>query len=158
MAALAGGPEGRSAIEEAKQFLLDVLSEGEEGQKQIKRQSEEQGFHWRTVRRAKDLLGVEAIREGGLGEKGHWVWRLANKPKVSTPELGHLSHLRQVECPKVPKVSNVEAGHLSGSCLDTDLEERAAILEYDGGLSRAEAESKAAAEYPELPDFLRRVQ
>jgi hypothetical protein len=58
----------------------------------------------------------------------------------------------------VPKVSNVEAGHLSGSCLDTDLEERAAILEYDGGLSRAEAESKAAAEYPELPDFLRRVQ
>jgi AAA domain len=66
MAALAGGPEGRSAIEEAKQFLHEVLSEGQEGQKEIKRQAEEAGFHWRTVRRAKDLLGVTAIREGAL--------------------------------------------------------------------------------------------
>src|SRR5262245_45308859 len=45
MAALASGPEGRSAIEEAKQFLLDVLSEGQQGKKEIKRQSEEAGFH-----------------------------------------------------------------------------------------------------------------
>ena len=38
----------------------------------------------------------------------------------------------------------------------TDLEERAAILEYDGGLTRAEAEAQAAVEFPELPAFLRR--
>jgi len=158
MAALAGGQEGRSAIEEAKQFLLEVLSSGEESQKEIKRQAEEAGFHWRTVRRAKDLLGVEAIRTGGIGEKGRWIWRLTKKPKVSTSEFGHLSHLSQVEPPKVPKVSNVEAGHLSGCHLDADGEERAAILEYDGGFSRAEAESRTAAEFPELPDFLRRVQ
>ena len=76
---------------------------------------------------------------------------------VSTSEFGHLSHL-SVEPPKVPKVSNVEAGHLSGCHLDADGEERAAILEYDGGFSRAEAESRTAAEFAELPDFLRRVQ
>jgi hypothetical protein len=35
-------------------------------------------------------------------------------------------------------------------------EERAAILEYDGGLSRAEAEAQAADEVPELPAFLNR--
>ena len=36
--------------------------------------------------------------------------------------------------------------------------ERAAILEYEGGLTRAEAEAQAAQEYPELPDFLDRRQ
>jgi putative DNA primase/helicase len=158
MAALAGGPEGRSAIEEAKQFLLDVLSEGQEGQKEIKRQAEETGFHWRTVRRAKDMLGVEAIREGGIGENGRWVWRLTNKSKVSTSELGHLSHLSQLERPKVPKVSNVQVGHLREVYLDADGEERAAILEYDAGFTRAEADAQAAEEFPELPDFLRRVR
>jgi hypothetical protein len=152
MAALAGGPEGRRALEEAKQFLLDVLLEGQEGQKDIKRQAEDAGFHWRTVRRAKELLGVEAIREGGIGEKGRWVWRLTKKPKVSTSEFGHLSHLSQVEVPKVPKVSNIEVGHLSGC----DVEERAATLEYDRGLSRAEAEAAAMSEFPELPAFLDR--
>ena len=113
MAALAGSPEGKSAIDEAKQFLLDVLSEGEEGQKEIKRQAEEAGFHWRTIRRAKDLLGVEAIREGGIGERGRWIWRLTRKPKVSASEFGHLSHLSKLQPSKLPKVSNVEAGHLS---------------------------------------------
>ena len=46
---------------------------------------------------------------------------------------------------------------------DTDLddnivarEERAAVLEYDGGLDRQQAEQEAAEEfsYPELPEFL----
>ena len=37
-------------------------------------------------------------------------------------------------------------------------EERAAIKEYDGGLSQTEAEGAAAAEFPEMPDFLRRQQ
>ena len=138
--------------------MLDVLSEGQEGQKEIKRQAEEAGFHWRTVRRAKELLGVEAIREGGIGEKGRWVWRLTKKPKVSTSEFGHLSHLSEVERSKVPKVSNVEAGHLSNGHFDDDFQERAAILEYEGGLFRAEAEARATAEFPELPTFLRRVQ
>jgi hypothetical protein len=156
MAALAGNSDGRSAIEEAKQFLLEVLSEGQEGQKEIKRQAEEAGFHWRTVRRAKDLLGVEAIREGGLSEKGRWIWRLAKKPKVSTSEFGHLSHLSQLEPPKVPKVSNVKPGHLREGYLDADAEERAAILEYDAGLSRTEAEARASEEMPDLPELLDR--
>ena len=38
----------------------------------------------------------------------------------------------------------------------TDLEQRAAILEYDGGLTRGEAEAQAAVEFPELPAFLNR--
>ena len=91
VAALAGDPEGRNALEEAKQFLLEVLSEGPEGQKEIKRQAEESGFHWRTVRRAKDALRVEVRREGGIAERGRWVWRLSKTPKVSNVEAGHLN-------------------------------------------------------------------
>jgi hypothetical protein len=37
-----------------------------------------------------------------------------------------------------------------------DFEERAAILEYDGGVTRAEAEALAAEEFPGVPEFLRR--
>ena len=44
-------------------------------------------------------------------------------------------------------------------CLgQVDPDEGAAIREYDGGFSRAEAETQAAEEFPELPEFLRRVQ
>ena len=94
MAALAGGPEGRNALEEAKQFLIEVLGQGgQEDQKEIKRQAEEAGFGWRTVRRAKELLRVEACREGGIGEKGRWVWRLSKTPKVSIRRLATLAIL-----------------------------------------------------------------
>jgi hypothetical protein len=37
-----------------------------------------------------------------------------------------------------------------------DFEERAAILEYDGGFTRAEAEAQVAREMPDLPAFLDR--
>ena len=54
-----------------------------------------------------------------------------------------------------PKMSTYAGNeHL---CADqVDLEERAAILEYDAGLTRAEAEALAAKEFPELPAFLDR--
>jgi hypothetical protein len=48
--------------------------------------------------------------------------------------------------------------HLCAPKTREDFEERAAILEYDGGLTRPEAEARAANEFPELLDFLRRVQ
>ena len=57
----------------------------------------------------------------------------------------------------MPKVSNVEPGHLRERYLDADAEERGAILECDAGLGRAEAEARAAEEFPELPEFLRRL-
>jgi hypothetical protein len=49
---------------------------------------------------------------------------------------------------------------LETNVADVDFEERAAILEYEGGLTRAEAEAQAAIEMPDLPAFLdrRRVQ
>ena len=135
MAALAGSPEGRNALEEAKQLLLEVLPEGP---KEIKRQAEEAGIHWSTVRRAKELLRVEACREGGIASQGRWIWRLTRKPKVPIPEFEHLSNLSEEKwrkTPKVPKVPKVEDEHLSEPLMDEEaaFEERAAIFEYDGG-------------------------
>jgi hypothetical protein len=43
-----------------------------------------------------------------------------------------------------------------GDDRQTAFEERAAILEYDCGLERTEAEAIAAQEFPELPPFLDR--
>jgi len=148
MAALAGSAEGRNALEEAKQFLLDVLPEG---QKEIKRLAEEAGFGWSTVRRAKELLRVEACREGGIAEQGRWIWRLTRKPKVSILEDEHLSNLSEEKwrkTPKVPKVLNVEDEHLSEPLMDEAVafEERAASLQYDAAFSREKAEAEAARE------------
>jgi hypothetical protein len=44
MAALGGGPDGRSAIEEAKQFLLDVLSDGRKAKKKSSGRQRRQDF------------------------------------------------------------------------------------------------------------------
>ena len=112
-------------------MLLEVLPEGP---KEIKRQAEEAGIHWSTVRRAKELLRVEACREGGIASQGRWIWRLTRKPKVPIPEFEHLSNLSEEKwrkTPKVPKVPKVEDEHLSEPLMD----------EY--GLSREEAEAQA---------------
>jgi len=47
-----------------------------------------------------------------------------------------------------------DVAHGVAHVADADLEERAAILEFDGGLSRAEAETRAVAEMPDIPEFL----
>jgi hypothetical protein len=144
---------------EAKQFLWELLSEGPISQKDVRKNAEEAGFGWRTVRRAKDALRVEARRDGGMAECGRWIWLLPDGPKMSSQEVGHLSnfgHLSGPKMSKVPKAAIPDVGHLSEHQLDDEFEEGAAIRECDGRLPQADAEVAAAEEFPELPDFLRR--
>jgi hypothetical protein len=56
---------------------------------------------------------------------------------------------------KVAEVAEVADSGAEGS-QEIDFEERAAILEFDGGLNRAEANARAIDEFPEMPEFLRR--
>jgi len=64
----------------AMEFLKALPAEGAPA-KDVRRQAQEAGLSWATVRRAKAKLGVKAEREGGFGGAGRWIWR---RPRVST--------------------------------------------------------------------------
>lgn len=74
---LLDGDEHQSAIEEAKQFLRDALRDGPMAHTDIKAAATANGHAWRTVERAKQSIGIEAIRGDKLDPpvKG-WCWRL----------------------------------------------------------------------------------
>jgi hypothetical protein len=63
---------------DAKRFLTDLLVDGPMSRKAIQADADGAGYAWATIRRAKDLLDIEAVKEGGrFGEKKQqWVWRL----------------------------------------------------------------------------------
>ncbi|CAJ0719350.1 AAA family ATPase [Ralstonia mannitolilytica] len=63
----------RTALEDAMGFLRSLLAAGPVPSKQIKADVAGAGYHWRTIERAKQELGVEARK---LGMQGGWVWAL----------------------------------------------------------------------------------
>ena len=147
MAAMAGGPEGRTAIEEAKQFLIEMLGAGEIAAKEVKAAADAQMISSATLRRAKSALGVQVKRDG-FGPGSTLLWSLSSPIDAQT----------SLRCSS-KRVSTYDGNeHLCGPTTGEDFEERAAILEYDAGLTRAEGEARATKQFPELPDFLRRVQ
>jgi hypothetical protein len=86
------------AIDDAIGFLRALLEGGPMPTRQIQTESSGAGHSWKTVRYAKDRLGVEARRDGGLGNAGRWVWALPIAPKVPIETLrcppqkyGHLN-------------------------------------------------------------------
>ena len=76
MAAMAGGPEGRTAMEEAKQFLIEILSAGEVSAKEVKAAADAQMISHATLRRAKSALGIQVKREG-FGPGSTLLWSLS---------------------------------------------------------------------------------
>jgi len=61
------------ALSDAKAFLLDVLSDGPVLQSEIEKRAKAEGISRRTLRRAKDSLGVKSVKEGFDGK---WRWKL----------------------------------------------------------------------------------
>jgi len=64
---------GHSELKEAEAFLTDLLDGGPVPAKEIKQKASEAGYSWATLRRAKDRLGVEAVKEPG--KSGRWMWK-----------------------------------------------------------------------------------
>jgi len=65
--------EERSAVEEAKAFLMGLLADGPVSAKQVRSDAEGAGHAWPTIRRAQKALGIEATKDG---MRGGWIWRL----------------------------------------------------------------------------------
>ena len=60
-------------LEEAKDYLLDLLAKDAVEQQRVKVKAKEAGLAWRTVERAKEVLGVESSRKGwGPGSECYW--------------------------------------------------------------------------------------
>lgn len=64
--------------EDAEQFLISLLANGQVPVKQVKADAAGAGHAWRTVERAKKSLGVEAVK---VGLKEGWVWRLGSEDR-----------------------------------------------------------------------------
>lgn len=81
--------EEKSERLEAMDWLRERLSEGRVSQRELKGDAKAAGIAWRTVRRAKDSLGITSEKEGF---KGGWRWQLPDPQgvqqlsKVSRPE------------------------------------------------------------------------
>jgi len=70
-------------LEEAKNFMLKVLAEGAVAQQVVKAKANAVNLAWRTVERAKEVLGVESNRKGwGPGSRCYWCLSKQEQPVV----------------------------------------------------------------------------
>jgi hypothetical protein len=88
--------EERSALSEAQEFLREVLADGPLPSKDVENEGRDASIEPRTLKRAKQKLGIISERQGGIGERGRWYWRLPSGlsfAKGTKPEDGPLSRV-----------------------------------------------------------------
>ena len=104
---------------------------------------------------AKRLKGYgiksHTVRIGAGTAKGYSVSDFTSDWDRYLPAIGHKSHKGHIIDNEIKFVTDV-----TDISQDIEFEERAAIREYDGGMPRAQAETMAAAEIPDVPDFMDR--
>lgn len=93
LAASRDGASGGGALDEAVEWLRDVLSPGPMPATEVRAKAEADGISKRTLDRAKQKLGVQATREGYANE-GRWMWVMPHSapttPKDAKPQtLAH---------------------------------------------------------------------
>jgi hypothetical protein len=90
--AIPSSAEERSVLDEAKDFLRDLLSGGAVEAKKAQMEARKAGIAEKTLQRAKKALGVKAEKEGFTGG---WAWSLSpedgqDTSKVVIKNYGHL--------------------------------------------------------------------
>ena len=113
-ALLAAPPEDRSALDEAKALLVEILASGPRPSKDAQREAREAGVNDRTLRRAREALGVVTAKVGKPGDRGqHWTWGL---PGAETPSAAaNLTKIPELDHPET--VGNFGAdGQLRAAC------------------------------------------
>ena len=104
---LRSSPEERTALDEAKEFLRDLLSNGSVEAKGVQREAKAAGIADATLRRAKKAL---CIRVDKQGFEGGWAWVLPEGAqdyrRCSSQNNEHLrgemSTFGEKEAPKAP--------------------------------------------------------
>jgi hypothetical protein len=119
--------DDKSSLDEAKAFLREELSDGPVWVKQIFKDAHDAGVAEKTLRRAKDALGVKAEKQGVEG----WAWRLPTPPPRPEGDqahprghVGHVGHVQNGNGTDSPYLKEggqdgqhghgVEGGHLGG--------------------------------------------
>jgi len=82
-----------SALGEAQEFLRNVLGDGAQCAKEVQRQAEDAGIASKTLRRAREKLGVK-IRTDGF--QGPSVWELPPQCCPSNPNDAHQSNVGKI--------------------------------------------------------------
>lgn len=95
----ATGGDDRTELDEACDFLRDLLAHGPVPTKQIKADADGAGHAWATVRRAQKVVGAEA-RKQGMGSG--WAWQLGVEVAHEIPKVLNL----------MPKVLSKKGEHL----------------------------------------------
>lgn len=86
------GENGGTALEDAKDFLLELLADGELPQKQIQADAKGASHSWRTVQRAKKELNISSSKSK-LDKC--WYWKL-NSNSAKDDEERQDSHINNV--------------------------------------------------------------
>jgi putative DNA primase/helicase len=72
----------QSATDDAVDWLVELLADGSLPSTQVRSEADAAGHSWATIKRAKKVAGVKAFREGGVAEKGQWLWRLPTQEET----------------------------------------------------------------------------
>jgi len=92
------GDDGKSSLEGAKEFLREILTNGELASKDVKSEAEGAGHAWATVKRAQRELRIRPCKSK---LDGRWYWKLHSNllntgEDAQLNKREHLEHLEQV--------------------------------------------------------------
>jgi putative DNA primase/helicase len=100
------GENGNSALDDAKDFLRELLADGELAQKQIEADAKGASHSWRTVQRAKKELNIRSTKSN---LDNRWYWRLDSN-NASNHQERQDSHINNVAAlahlPKIERVAD----------------------------------------------------
>jgi hypothetical protein len=116
------GPEETTALDDAKDFLDDILESGPVPVPTLKTESQKAGISWRTLERAKKKMGIKSDHPGGPNSPWCWVKKGKDRQTPIYRDVGGLNPQKEPETPAVidlPKDrqgsdSRAEQGTLGG--------------------------------------------
>jgi putative DNA primase/helicase len=86
------------ALADAKQFLIDLLTGGPVLSKEVQTAARGAGIAWATVRRAKQALEIETVKQGGHfgATKQQWLWQLRAEKTLKVLKNPEDAHQKEV--------------------------------------------------------------